>query len=90
MTPAGIARCSRGSSRLMRSHGIDDVGAGLALDVDDDRGRALVPAADLGVLQPVDDVGDIAEQHRRAVAIGDDHRAVGRRRLVIWSLAAMV
>ena len=33
--------------------------------------------ADLGVLQAVDHVGDVAEHHRRAVAIGDHQRAVG-------------
>ena len=60
--------------------GLDHVGAGLALDVDDHRGRALIPAADLGVLQPVDDLGDLAEQHRRVVAIGDDQRRGRPRR----------
>ena len=50
------------------AHGFDDIGAGLALDVDDDRRHALVPAADLVVLQSVDDVGDVAQHHRRAVA----------------------
>ena len=59
-TPAGIARCRRGSSARTPLHGLDDVGAGLALDVDDDRGLAAVPGADLGVLQPVDHVGDVA------------------------------
>ncbi|MEA3025066.1 MAG: multidrug efflux pump, partial [Alphaproteobacteria bacterium] len=49
-------------------HGIDDIGAGLALHVDDDRRRAFVVGADLAVLQPLHHVGDVAEQHRRAVA----------------------
>ncbi len=49
-------------------HGLDHIGAGLALHVDDDRGLALIPGADFGVLQAFDDVGDVAEQHRRAVA----------------------
>ena len=35
-------------------HGLDHVGAGLALHVDHDRRLALVPGADLGVLQPLD------------------------------------
>ena len=77
VTPTGMARCSRGSSALDALDRFDDVGAGLALDVDDDGRRALIPAADLVVLQPVDDVGDVAQQHRRAVAIGDDQRLVG-------------
>ena len=29
------------------------------------------------VFQAVDDVGDVGEQHRRAVAVGDDYRLVG-------------
>ncbi len=60
--------------------GLDHVGAGLALDVDHDRRVALIPAADLAVLQAVDDVGDVAQQHRRAVAIGHDDVAIGGRR----------
>ena len=77
VAPAGNARCSRGSSRWMRCDGLDHVGAGLALDVDDDRRIAVVPAADLVVLQAVDDLGDVLEQHRRAVAVGDDDVAIG-------------
>ena len=53
------------------------VGAGLAADIDDDGLLAVVPAADLGVLQSVDDLGDVAQHHRLAVAIGDDQRAIG-------------
>ena len=75
LAPAGMARRRRGSSCAHALHGVDDVGAGLALHVDDDGRLAVVPGADLGVLQPVDDVGDVAQQHRRAVAIGDDDRA---------------
>ena len=69
--------CSRGSSCWMRWTVCDHVGAGLALDVDDHGRLAVVPAGDPVVLQPVDDLGDVAQQHRRAVAIGDDQRAVG-------------
>ena len=58
-------------------HGLDHVGAGLALDVDDDGGLAVVPGADLVVLEPVDDLGDVLEQHRRVVAVGDDDVAIG-------------
>src|SRR5258708_4804810 len=46
-------------------HGLDHVGAGLALHVDDDRRHALVPAADLGVFQIVEHDGDVGEQDRR-------------------------
>ena len=81
-----MARCSRGSSRLHALDRLDHVGAGLALDVDDHRRHALVPGADLGVLQAVDDLRDVAEQHRRAVAIGDDQRRgrPPRRRAGRW------
>ena len=40
--------------------GLDHVGAGLALDVDDDGRLALVPGADAVVDEAVDDVGDVA------------------------------
>ena len=52
-------------------HG-DDVGAGLALNVDDDRGRLIGPGGELVVLYPVDYRRDIGEPHRRAVTVGDD------------------
>ena len=58
-------------------HRLDDVGAGLAVHVDDDGGLALEPAADLVVLQAVDDLGHVLEQHRGVVAVGDDDRLVG-------------
>src|SRR5260370_29657645 len=58
----------------------DNVGAGLPLDIDDDGRRALVPAAGAIVLQPIDDLGDVADGDRRAVAIGDDDGLVGLRR----------
>jgi hypothetical protein len=58
-------------------HRVDDIGARLALDVDDHGGLVLVPAADLAVLQPVDDVGDVAQQDRRAAAVCDDQPTIG-------------
>ncbi len=65
----------------------DDVGAGLPLDIDDDRRRALVPAAGAIVLQAVDDDRDVADRDRRAIAVGDDDRLVGlcRGDLVVGS-----
>ena len=67
------------SARIWRDD-FDDVGAGLPLDIDDDGGRALVPAAGAIVLQAVDTIGDVADGNRRAVAIGDDDGLVGLRR----------
>src|SRR5262249_26056666 len=46
----------------------DHIGARLTLHVDYDRRLAPVPGADLGIFQPVDDVGDVADLDRRAVA----------------------
>jgi hypothetical protein len=57
--------------------GGDHVGTGLALNVDDDGGRALIPAADLGVLQAVDHLGHVLDEHRSLVAIGHHHVAIG-------------
>ena len=54
----------------------DDVGAGLALDVDDDRGLAVHPGGLLGVFGGVDDGGYIGGADCGAVAIGDYHGLV--------------
>ena len=54
----------------------DDVGAGLPLDVDDDGRRLVHPRRLLDVLGAVDDVGDVGQAHRRAVAVGDDQGPV--------------
>ena len=50
----------------------DDVGAGLALDVDDDGGLAVHPGGLLRVFGGVDDGGDVGGADGGAVAIGDD------------------
>ena len=51
---------------------LDDVGARLALHIEDDRGRRVRPGAELDVLGAVGDVGDVRQPHRIAVAVGDD------------------
>ena len=73
-------------------HG-DDVGAGLALDVQDHRrrseGLAVLATArecgQLGILGGPHDLGDIAEADRRAVPVGDDELLVvaGAAQLII-------
>ena len=50
----------------------DGVGAGLALHVENDRRGLVHPGGLLGVLHPVDDVGDVVQKDRSIVAIGDD------------------
>ena len=60
---------------------VDDVGAGLTLDIEDDRRFALIPTADLFVFESVDHLRDVAQQHRRVIAIGYDQRTVCTCRL---------
>ncbi len=50
----------------------DDVGAGLALHVDDDGGLAIHPGSLLRVLCRIDDGGYVGGANRGAVAVGDD------------------
>jgi hypothetical protein len=69
-------------------HG-DDVGARLALNVDDHRGLAVHPRGLLRVLRGVDNGGHIGGAHRGPVAIGHDHRLVVALESS-WSLAPMV
>ena len=64
-----------GELREQRLHpldDVDDVGARLAADDHDHRRSAVDPARDAVVLDPVLDVGDVAEPDRRAVPVGDD------------------
>ena len=78
------ARQARLEPRQHGAHAVDrldDVGAGLAPHVHDDRGLGVRPGADIGVLDAVHHRTDIAQPHRRAVAIGDYQRqVVGRGR----------
>ena len=48
--PDGMALCSRGSAVLHELHGLHDVGARLALDVEHHRRLILVPRGDAVVL----------------------------------------
>ena len=76
---AGRLASSCGSIALDALDDADGVGAGLALDVEND-GRGLVhPGGLLGVLHAVDDVGDVVQKDRRAVAVGDRRRSCIRR-----------
>ena len=67
--------------RQQRLHGIDDaddVGSGLALNVQNDGAVGVHPRGQLGVFRAVDHRGDVGNAHRRAVAVGDDDRPVLR------------
>ena len=69
---AGRLASSCGSNSLDALDHADGVGAGLALDVEDDRRGLVHPGGLLGVLDAVHDVGDVVQHDRRAVAVGDD------------------
>ena len=51
---------------------LDDVRAGLALNVDDQRRRRVHPGLEAGVLGRDLDPRDVGQPDRRAVAVGDD------------------
>ena len=88
--PAGRLASSCGRRLLDALDDADGVGAGLALDVQDDGGSVwFIQAAWRGVFDAVDDVGDIFEQDGRAVAVGDDDVADSRRWSASWSLASI-
>ena len=53
-------------------HGIDDVGARLFVDQQEDPVVAILPGSKLRILGPVDRDANIAYAHRRAVLVGDD------------------
>ena len=81
----GIDARSDGSSARDAVDGLDDVGVGLAVDDHEHRRLAVGHAGVAQVLHRVDDVGDVGELHRGAVAVGDDQRQVlgGGLRLVV-------
>ncbi len=84
-TAAGSAACKLRQQRLDAVDDRDDVGAGLALDVEDDRRHVVHPGGELGVLGAVHDLRDVRQPHRRAVPVGDDQVAifVGALELVV-------
>ena len=55
---------------------LDQVGAGLPLDIDDDRRLVAHPRGLSDVLGAVDHLGHVREQERRVVAVGDHERAI--------------
>ena len=74
-----------GQHRLDGLDHVDRVGAWLALDIEQHRRRSLEPGRLFGILDAVDRIADVAQQHRRAVAIGD-HRVligIGVKQLVV-------
>ena len=74
----GTEFMTRGRVALHRVDGVDDVGARLLVDQQQDAELAVLEAADLGVLRAVDGDADVADADRRAVAVGDDDVVPGR------------
>ncbi len=72
----GEIRFQLGKNLLDAANDGDGVGAGLALDVEDDGRRLVHPRGLLGVLDAIHDSGDVMHEHRSAVAVGDDHVVV--------------
>ncbi len=64
---------------------VDDVGARLAIEHDDHRGAPVGDPSVAQILDRIDDIRDIRQADRGAVAIGDHQRAIGRSlvRLVV-------
>src|ERR1700674_2319707 len=71
--------------RLDPVHRVDNVGAGLALDRQEDRPLLVVPARYQIVLRRTDSAADIAYADRRSVAIGDHQIGVvvGLQQLIV-------
>ncbi len=67
---------SCGSSAVDPVDRVDDVGAGLPVEDHQHRRLAVGEPGVAQVFRALDDIGDIGEPHRRAVAIGDDQRPV--------------
>ena len=76
-TAAGIEASSTGKACFDPGDRLNDVGAGLTLDCENDRAAVVVPAGDEIVLRRADGVSDVANAHRRAVAVGDDEVVIG-------------
>ena len=68
----GIDALICGSSAMILFDGIDDVGAGLLEDDQEDAALAVGPGGLRRVLRPGHGLADIAHPQRPAVAIGDD------------------
>ena len=75
----GICVRRPGKNILDSIDDFDDVGAGLPLDSQDDGPFIVEPAADSGVFDAIDRRADVLNAHRRAIAIGDDHRPISFR-----------
>ncbi len=85
MDRVGQRGCQPRQERLDAVHDADDIGAGLALDVENYRRRGVHPRQLLDVFRAVADLRHLRQHDRGAVAVGDDQRAVflGGQQLVV-------
>ena len=68
----------RGQYLLDAVDDLDDVRAGLALNVDDERRRGVHPRLEAAVLRRDFDPRDVGKPDRRVIAVGDDRRSRNR------------
>ena len=73
---AGSEATERRQQRLDAVDDLDDVCAGLALNIDDERRRRVHPRPEAAVLGRDLDGRDVGKQDRRVVAVGDDRLRV--------------
>ena len=74
----GSERCRSRQRVLDQLHGLVDVVSRLLVHVDDHGALAVEPGRLADILDAVDRLADIADMHRRAIAIGDDDRVERR------------
>ena len=81
----GIEACSTGSIALIRSTVSMTLAPGWRWIAQDDGPLLVEPAGDQVVFRPVDRAADVADAHRRAVAVGDDQIGVivGLEQLIV-------
>ncbi len=72
LAEAGIWLLKLGSRALTALETCDGIGAGLALDGQQDAAVVVEPGGHLVVLDAVEDAAQVLQAHRRAVAVGDD------------------
>ena len=77
LRPSGQGALQARQLALQTIHGVDDIGAGLFLHIEHNGRAPVVPAADPGVLQAINNFGHITQHDRGIVAIGDHDGAIG-------------
>ena len=73
--PCGMTALRNGNWRIDAIDGLNDVGAGLAEDDQNDGRLAVEVAGGADVLRGIDDVGDIGEADGGAIVVADDETA---------------